>query len=195
MVSSDCINNTCFNKFSLTENCDSLVSDGRCRQNPSSHAHVAQSLLVSPAHRTFFLLTHAGVWLKGQLDSSLELTVLKLSACLLKKHLHLHAMSLLGVPHTSSSFCSTPPFIWTPTPATLTGIRIPPRAAPRLRGQSDHLDNTTQSTAKRSQPAFEENRENTISGEQKECVRKETHAVSATMRVEVKKLRALPLLL
>ena len=39
--------------FSLAENSDSLVSDGVCRQNTSSHAHFSV-LSVSPAHRTVF---------------------------------------------------------------------------------------------------------------------------------------------
>ena len=87
---------------------------------------------LSSASHCFFL-THARVCLKSQLGSS----------CLrafVKSHLHPHAMSLLGVPHTSSSFCSTPQQIWTSPLVTLTGLRIPHCATPRLVGQSVHKE-------------------------------------------------------
>ena len=45
-----------------------------------------------------------------------------------------HTISLLGVP-TLSSFCSTPPPSWTPSPETLTGIRPTPCALRQKDGQ------------------------------------------------------------
>ena len=53
------------------------------------------------------------------------------AARILKEHF-IHTPSI-------SSFCSTPPPIWTPAPATLTGIRLNPCATPLLEGQSGHL--------------------------------------------------------
>ena len=58
--------------------------DRRCGQNTSSHAHFPVLVSLSNASHCFFL-THTRVWLKSQLASSVELTVLKLSACLVKK--------------------------------------------------------------------------------------------------------------
>ena len=54
-------------------------------------------------------------------------------------------MSLLGVSNFDS-FCSTPPPTWTPSPATVTGIRPNPCATPLLDGQSGPLANTTPTT-------------------------------------------------
>ena len=59
-----------------------------------------------------------------------------------EKTLHPHAMSPLRVP-SFSSFCSTPPPTWTPSPAKLTGIRPNPCATPLLEGQSGHLADPT----------------------------------------------------
>ena len=81
---------------------DSLVSDGVCTQNTSSHAHLSQSCQSS--HRNALVHAHSCVWPKGQLGSSFL-------RAFSKRHLHLHAMSLLGVPRVSS-FCSTHPPTW-----------------------------------------------------------------------------------
>ena len=63
----------------------------------------------------------------------------------LQKSLHPHAMSLVGVP-ICSSFCSTPPPTWTPSPAALTEIRLNPSATPLSEGQSGHLSDPTPHT-------------------------------------------------
>ena len=78
--------------------------------------------------------------------SSLEQTVPKLPVCLLKSLLHPHTMSLHGVPHTTSSFCSTSLPSLSPNTLHMTGNRSPTNATPRLGGQSGHLAETTQST-------------------------------------------------
>ena len=98
------------------------------------------SVLASPHMMTYFY-THirAHGWLKGQLGSSLP-------RAFSKRHLHPHALSLLGVPQTSASFCSTPPPLLTPNSLLMTGIRTPQSATPRLGGQSGHLADTTQIT-------------------------------------------------
>ena len=70
---------------------------------------------------------------------------LKSSVCLLKSLLHPHTMCLLGVPHTTSSFCSTPHSL-SPNTLHTTGIRNSLNATPRVGGLSGHLDDTTQST-------------------------------------------------
>ena len=46
---------------------------------------ISQCLLVSPAHRTVSLPSHAHAWLKSQMDSRLEQTALKSSACPVKE--------------------------------------------------------------------------------------------------------------
>ena len=99
--------------------------------------------LQRTALRTVFFF-HFHTHMRG---SSLEQTVIKSSACHLKSLHHPHTMSLLGVPHTTSSFCSTPPLL-SPTILHTTGTRKSLNATPRLEGQSGHLADITQSTKK-----------------------------------------------
>ena len=92
----------CFKEFRLKETAIPFVSDGRCGQNTSSHGYFSQSCRVAPvwAHLTF---TRACVWLK-------RFTGVAMSLCTLKRVIPSHIMfhrTLLGVPDTFSSFCSS----------------------------------------------------------------------------------------
>ena len=111
-----------FQGVSLTGNSDSLVSDGRCRPNTSSHAHCSQSCLVAQvwAQITF---TRTCVWLKAQGVHRSCVVPLRT-----QKNISAHSMfhrTLVGVPDTFSSLCSSPPQT-TPTSLPLTGIRSTP---------------------------------------------------------------------
>ena len=130
----------------LTGSSDSRVSDGVCRHIPC-RTHNVLSLLGSSTHRTAyrFFFFHFHTHMRG---SSLEQTVIKSSACPLKSLHRPHTMSFLGVPHTTLSFCSTPPLL-SPTTLHTTGTRKSLNATPRLEGQSGPLADTTQSTKKK----------------------------------------------
>ena len=93
--------------------------DFNCTQNTSSHAHVSQSCRVAHvrAHRN--LHTRACVWLKMFTGGVLCLAHSKV----IPSHSMFHK-TLLGVPDTFSSFCSSPPQM-TPTSRPLTGIKSP----------------------------------------------------------------------
>ena len=100
MVTSERIQKFVFTS-SLTEKSNSLVSDGRCTQNTSSHAHLSQSCQSSQRGRT--LHAHTCMWFKGQLGPSL------LRAFSKKTSPSSRLRHSLCVPSISSLFCSIPP--------------------------------------------------------------------------------------
>ena len=111
------------------------MSDGKCTQNTSPHAHFSQCLaslcqfvcLRSVVSLLFTCTTRA--WLVQVIFYDRH--VLRASQ---QNILHPHIMSLLGVP-TLSTFCSTPPPSRTPSPQTLTGIRSNSSALRQENGQ------------------------------------------------------------
>ena len=150
--------------------------------------------LSSASH--FFFLTHTRVWLKSQLASSVGLTVLKLSACHVKKDIHIfmpcHSMVFHKLPSHSVRHHHWP------------GHRLQRRwlesghHSALLRGWEDSLViwPTPRNPQQREVSERWKKTGRMLSVESKRYVHeKETHAVSATMRVEVNYLRALPLLL
>ena len=170
-------------------------SDGGCRQNISSHAHFSWSLLVSPAHRTVSLLTHADVWLKSQLDkTSLELTVLKLSTRLLKRHLHLHVISLVDVPHTSSHSVDNTIDLDSDSSDADWNQDTTPRCSAITRTVWSSIQNHVIHSRGKS-VSVERKQGKYYQWRAKGMCTKETHTVSVTMRVEMQNLRALSLLL
>ena len=99
MVTSERIQKFVFTS-SLTEKSNSLVSDGRCTQNTSSHAHLSQSCQSSQRDALYMHIRACGSranWAQVFCARSQ------------KRHLHHHATTPLCVPSISSLFCSIPP--------------------------------------------------------------------------------------
>ena len=77
------------------------------RQNTSSHAIFSQFLLVTPAHALFFLKFFT--FTRTCVAQALSKLCSSYLCAVYKSLFRPHTMTLLGVPHTTSSFCSTPP--------------------------------------------------------------------------------------
>ena len=125
-----------------------------CRTHNFSH--------LARHHRTAHNLTHMR-WLKiSQSSHSFCRTVeTRQFACTPSKESHPHSMALLNVPGVSS-FCSTPPMTWTPTPDPLTGTRHPSNAPPHRGGQSGPMADTTPLTGYEPKFCVDVNREHTL---------------------------------
>ena len=127
------------------------------RQNTSSHAIFSQFLLVTPAHALFFLFF---TFTRTCVTQALSKLCSSFLCAVYKSLFRPHTMTLLDVPHTTSSFCSTSPSL-SPNRLHTTGVKSQLNVTPRLGGQSRHLVDTTQSTGSESKTCIDVSSEHT----------------------------------